>query len=925
MQVNRWGDYGFACSYDGGWNGYCGIISDELVHHCRYFAVLDHMVEVAVARVFWAMKSNLFWGKAVIEGEEPLVLLPLSSHCLDVAAVFQALTKLKVIRARLEAAAGTKLSDEQLDRLAVVSLLHDLGKSNIGFQNKIFGRTAPKVGHIGPLTGLTNHFAAELAESLELQTLVNWFRSEVTLSGFLVAAWSHHGTPIKIDSADLTGLDNDKRWWHKDGERDPFNAIAELIAVSKKNFPSAFGNNVEKIPDRSTLQHRFCGLVMLADWLGSHRTYFPVERADSFDSFKAAKHIITAVGLDASRFREAISSATHDFSARFGLASPQALQEAIFGTAAKEIENKLLIAESETGSGKTEAAIWRFYDLLEAGEVDSLYFALPTRVAARELYSRIRAYIEKLIADPADRPPVVLAVPGYALVDGVRTETLLPDNTTRWNDDHNDRWREKAWAAERPKKFLASAIAVGTVDQALMSTLKVKHAHLRSVCLDRSLLVVDEVHASDVYMRQLLKCLLDHHVGLGGHALLLSATLGSAARAEFIAGLAKPQTPTFEEAISEPYPSITNRTGIVKEAGAPHSIARHKTVQVDVLPCMQTPEEILVGIEQALKEECRILVVLNTVARAIDLLRAAEASLSTRPDAFFSCNGQITPHHGRFAPKDRIKLDASISSRLGKGSQAGPLLLIGTQTLEQSLDIDADLLITDLCPMDVLLQRIGRLHRHDRRRPKNYERGQCIVLAPDEETLANLLSDTGMPVKAAKACGLGSVYEDMRCLQLTLSLLKSNSEINIPADNRRLVEGITHPSCLSKLSDTRMRMHGMSIEGQQIANKSLAARSSLVELYEQQFNQFRFREIEDERVRTRIGLNTLQLPLEKEVESPFGVIIDEIVIPEHMAPGEGGIEKVKITSVRDGEIAMQAGSKSYTYTRYGLEMSNVSE
>ncbi len=200
-----------------------------------------------------------------------------------------------------------------------------------------------------------------------------------------------------------------------------------------------------------------------------------------------------------------------------------------------------MILEAETGSGKTEAALARFLALLAAGEVDGLYFALPTRVAARELYGRVLRMVENTFADPNCRPPVLLAVPGYARLDGVDAKTLLPGPETRWEDDATRALQERAWAAERPKRFLAATVAVGTLDQALLSVLQVPHAHLRSVCLDRQLLVVDEVHASDPYMRQLLTQLLAHHLGGGGHALLLSATLGAAARTDLTnAGRAEP-------------------------------------------------------------------------------------------------------------------------------------------------------------------------------------------------------------------------------------------------------------------------------------------------------------------------------------------------------------------------------------------------
>ena len=132
----------------------------------------------------------------------------------------------------------------------------------------------------------------------------------------------------------------------------------------------------------------------------------------------------------------------------------------------------------------------------------------------------------------------------------------------------------------------------------------------------------------------------------------------------------------------------------------------------------------------------------------------------------FRRNGMATLHTGRFAAEDRRLLDAEVEKQLGRDREDGGCIVVGTQTLEQSLDIDADLLITDLCPMDVLLQRIGRLHRHARKqRPEGYRQPGCIVLLPPHDDLTPLLSKKG---GGGARNGLGGyVYPDLRILELT--------------------------------------------------------------------------------------------------------------------------------------------------------------
>ena len=190
------------------------------------------------------------------------------------------------------------------------------------------------------------------------------------------------------------------------------------------------------------------------------------------------------------------------------------------------LDERLVIIESETGSGKTEAALWRFARLYEAGLVDGLYFALPTRAAAKQIFDRVNSLSSPICFLRTGRPEPVLAVPGYLRSGDVHGQRLQDYQV--WWDDHAADGRR--WAAESPKRFLTAQIAIGTVDQVMLGSLKVKNAHMRASGLARNLLVVDEVHASDAYMSEVLGAVLDTHLGAGGYALLMSATLGSTAR-----------------------------------------------------------------------------------------------------------------------------------------------------------------------------------------------------------------------------------------------------------------------------------------------------------------------------------------------------------------------------------------------------------
>jgi CRISPR-associated endonuclease/helicase Cas3 len=868
---------------------------------------------------------NDFWGKLkAVPGDESPNYLPLTHHCLDVATVFRHLVDLPAYQHCLTTMAGTKLTPAQLDRLAVLALLHDFGKANLGFQNKPFDLNAPRAGHVYETAPLLNveHLADKLVQSLNWGELSSWFKEQDALKAYFFAILSHHGRPIHEEGLGTNAQNYyqaKKHWWISDSQRDPFHAIAELMVMARNAFPAAFAEAIPLIPNSPRLQHRFAGLLMLADWLGSHDAFFPIDngKADRLQlAPNAAARILHAVGLDVQSSQQALQNQSWQFEPLFGF-PPHPLQQALDQLPTHDHAHRLLIAEAETGSGKTEAALIRFFRLFAAGVVDGLYFALPTRVAARELYERTRVQVQRAFPDAATRPMVLLAVPGYAKVDGIEVK-LLPDRSEKCSDERGQQIQERTWAAEHPKRFLAATIAVGTIDQALLSALQTPHAHLRSICLDRQLLVVDEVHASDPYMRHLLTELLRHHL-LNSHALLLSATLGAVAQDAFLAtASAKRFDSSLELALNTPYPALTNSEG--ERLPLASVSTKTKSVAVECVPSLSDPSALVSTIRQALSQGARILVVLNTVGRALALQRAVEDVVPTK--SLFHCRDVITPHHGRYSPADRELLDASVSQRLGKASAPGPLLLIGTQTLEQSLDIDADLLITDLCPMDVLLQRIGRLHRHQRERPAGMQIARCLLLTPECDSLEEWLQSDGEATGFAKRIGLGSVYPDLRILQLTWNTLSQQNKqqkhpIEIPRDNRLLVESATHPDAMKQLKSPRWQTHAALVEGGQIAQGVRADHVSLVKCYDQPFGEFNFNELNDD-ARTRLGLDTLRLPLPEPAISPYGISLSEMVIPGHMAPkGEEVIQQ--LTHSADG-IAFHLGPNHYHYTRHGLEI-----
>ena len=386
-----------------------------------------------------------------------------------------------------------------------------------------------------------------------------------------------------------------------------------------------------------------------------------------------------------------------DFQRMFGHETPRPVQEVV---ATAPLDHPLLILESETGSGKTEAAVMRFASLWRAGLVDGLYFAVPTRAAAKQLHRRIDDALRQLF--PAEAwVETVLAIPGY-LVAGKVTGYADSDYRVYWEDKPDEEERAARWSAESVRHFLSATAAVGTVDQALLGGLKVKWAHLRGASLARSLLVVDEVHASDTYMTQLLRTLLQGHLDLGGHALLMSATLGATARVALSNRRARLESPEPDEAETTPYPALTLAGNGAPEVHPIKSTGLSKAVSIRIEPWLADPARVAELAYSQGKKGAKVLVIRNTVATAQAVFD--ELLDQGGGDLALAVAGVPTLHHSRFAVEDRLLLDDAVEQVLGKErTLRGGQVVIGTQTLEQSLDIDADFLISDLCPVDVLL------------------------------------------------------------------------------------------------------------------------------------------------------------------------------------------------------------------------------
>ena len=881
--------------------------------------------------------------------------LSLVAHCIDVAAVTRALLELPTWQQRLSRLdGGRSFSETDLDRFTTLAFLHDVGKAGAGFFSKALpddvqkqwlghaGMDRSQTGHtrvVAPLLGDDDRMAPHV-QAIGIDAIRQWSGSEhaqdnESMIDLWLAAVSHHGEPISQRELTERGATHAARWptWTLPiACYEPLQGLRALGRAARQLWPRAWADEAPFGVPSAGLIHAFAGVVSLADWIGSNTqaTFFPYDLAKQdtsrwTEALPRARRVLRDMRLDVEPAQAALRASAPDFDATFHF-PPTPVQEA----AAAAPSSSPLVLEAETGSGKTEAALWRFKALFEAGEVDALCFLLPTRVAATGIFERISCFIERLFPDEAIRPNVVLAVPGYLRANGQQGKALAHFEVL-WPD--TDERRPLYWAAESSKRYFAAAAAAATIDQFLMSSLQTRHAHLRASVSLRALVVVDEVHASDPYMRTLLAAALRRHHAAGGHSMLLSATLTSDLRQTLLntapstfaagrrrAGKVPPAAPD-PSGVAAPYP-LLSAPGYALGFDTP---TPGKRIAIELKPWMRDADAVAARVVAALDAGARVLVLRNTVRQAVATQRALEAMLGADHPALFCCKGVVALHHGRYAFPDRQALDAAVGAQFGKGaaSQRDALVLCATQTVEISVDCDADFMVTDLAPMDVLLQRLGRLHRHPKRdafRANGFRGAQCVVLTPAQADLSGLLKGG-----ASRGLGIGarSAYPDLLCLQATLRMLEQHSLLDIPRDNRMLVEQACGAASLGALADTlgaAWQAHRNHLLGHASAQSSHALFHTTDWL--KPWHEAVAGELDTE-ARTRLGLDGIDVELPALPRSVFGHELQRLTIPAWMLPS-GASQAGAVFPTAEALLAtpdalhFTVAGRAFVYDRWGL-------
>ncbi len=576
---------------------------------------------------------------------------------------------------------------------ATLIAAHDIGKISAGFQLKCRAwaeawQEPLKLG--APDVYCPNHAQISQAVLSKLDT---------SLKLWIMAHGGHHGSYVSKNEKVFFGL-------KLPGIDAPFEDLQNELWLELQSMFGTLTQGQCEIVEKSARLHWFTGLMIFSDWLGSDRSWFPFQQADrSLPEYQAlAKQAVAEAGFGKNQVFENLS-----FTEIFGLPEPRPLQEAILKTVNAP---GLTIIEAAMGEGKTEAAILAAYLRWTQGGERGLYFALPTQLTSNRIHERVFKILERLVAEPS----ALALVHGAANLSDKRVMELspAPEQETANNDQ-----AAMQWFADNRRAMLAP-FGVGTIDQALLSVLAARFSALRLFGLAGKVVVFDEVHSYDSYTSEILDRLVAWLLKLGSTVIVLSATLTNRRRASLVkaAGGAKIATPNG-------YPLITTvSSGHTMVTPVKGSEGNEKKVRLTMMTA---------GEEDWMTRACRsaeagacVLVVRNTV------LLARETFLRLR--GMLHDTGVMTGLiHSRFTQADRGINENRWMDMLGQSGASRPsagAILVGTQVLEQSVDIDSDLLFTDLAPIDLVLQRMGRLHRHQRGRPPGFDEARCIVLRP---------------------------------------------------------------------------------------------------------------------------------------------------------------------------------------------------
>lgn len=752
------------------------------------------------------------WGKTDKDKEGKQrddVYHPLLFHLLDVGHVARWLwRKVLPARTRESLCEALSLDDEAACRLVTwLTAAHDIGKACPGFQFQ------KRDGKFGPQFLWQRLESAGLHEGTSNQSAPHGFVSAKTLLPLLSGGaakvlshvvGAHHGTFPQSSDLNLHGAMGDEKWY--EARQSLLREMSLALFGDDAPLPEC-----DEIRDPAPVP-LLAGLISIADWIGSSKEYFPADTRENQrrDIREYSQHSQDQAQKALEEFgwlpRVQIGAARASFQELFDFAVINPLQRQVEVLSVRLTDQAnpkyfgkpfLLIAEAPMGGGKTEAALWMSDVALCENIACGFYLALPTQATSNAMFDRLR---DDYFAQRGHRYAALQLAHGNALLHEAKTaaprETpaeveLNPIDQEAENDgERNASVAAQSWFSGR-KQTLLAPFGVGTIDQSLLGALQTSHWFVRLFGLAGKVVIFDEVHAYDTYMSALLERLLQWLRVLDCSVILLSATLPKNKRHDLVkAWGARP--PSAEES----YPRLTWATSgeVVTEEAESIAISDETGRKTVMLDFQDNDVQVLCAtLRCTLQDGGCAAVICNTVQRAQDVYQVLRNELDDLVPA-----DEFHLLHARMPFAWRLQREETILAKFGKKKLPRPecesgrphrAIVVGTQILEQSLDLDFDWMASEMAPVDLLLQRLGRLHRHDEDeagtpivRPKVLS-SPCFVVLCDAER-----GENGAPPETFGPYE-NTVYERSVLLRSRLAL-REKSALELPREIETLINEV---------------------------------------------------------------------------------------------------------------------------------------
>lgn len=728
---------------------------------------------------------------------------PLLCHMMDAAAVADQIWQNCLHQsAKRFVASELQLSDNEFEAGKWLSFfvgLHDFGKATPDFQGeseKIKGELEKSFFKFNRKP-MTYHGVASAC------LLPDFFKEAVSIDfskKVAIAIGGHHGTFPRSEELQETRRFLGNGQWNTI-RTELYNQMVESCQTRDRILPNSKPGNA--------LFMFLAGLTSVADWIASNELFFPISAHDSYQThIEYAKHqaanalkTLHWTGWKPAQTDAIFTDLFKDANGKSFV--PRPLQNEVINLAENISEQPgLVIIEAPMGEGKTEAAIYLADKWVTNRKQRGYYFALPTMATSDQMFGRVKAYLTKRY--PSDSVNLML-LHGHASLS-TEFEAIKDKFEIRnvASDDPNDKTFDSVnagvvaseWFTSR-KRGLLSPFGVGTIDQSLLAVLQTRHVFVRLFGLAHKTIIIDEVHAYDAYMSTLLERLLEWLAALGSSVVLLSATLPKTKRDALLQAYQKGLTGKeilFSNEVDETkYPRISwtnDCESHSKTIGNSLDTTKELNIRMVNGDLPENGKEYILGklLREALSDGGCSAVICNTVDQAQKVYQQLKSYFPVI-DA-----GDGSPEldllHARYLYGDRQERENRTITRFGKDRMQRPqrAVLVATQIIEQSLDIDFDLMVTEMAPVDLLLQRSGRMHRHkvDSKnmpiiRPEKLKQPTLWVCRPEVKD--------GVPFFGG---GTEAIYDYHILLRSWMALIEfvDKKPVKIPDDVEGLIEKV---------------------------------------------------------------------------------------------------------------------------------------